>query len=123
MAEAQKRRWAAIKGKSDAAATTKRAEPQKRTMSPEARRRVAEATRARWAAMRKAAEAAAKKPATKKRAAKTATKAVKKSAPRGKVNRQLRRTTAAKRTGKASATKMGAAGQSEQAQVIEAAVY
>jgi hypothetical protein len=136
MAEGQKRRWAAMKGQSDAAATTKRAEPQKRTMSPEARRRIAKAVRARWAALRKAAkapaavakrrggakQATAKIPARKKATAKTPARIVKKSAPRGKVNPQAHRGTAAKLPRKAAVTKVVAAGSLESAQAPEAVV-
>jgi hypothetical protein len=134
MAEGQKRRGAAMKGQSDAAATTKRAEPQKRTMSPEARRQIAKAVRARWAALRKAAKApaavagrrsgakkaAAKRPARKKATAKTPARVVKKSAPRGKVNQQPHRGTAAKRPGKPPVTKVAAAGSPENTQALVA---
>jgi hypothetical protein len=56
IAEAQRKRWAALKkGKPSAAAA--KAPRQKRILSAEGRKRIADATKKRWAAYRKAAAA------------------------------------------------------------------
>jgi hypothetical protein len=78
MAEAQKRRWAKIKGETEtpeAAAPLKK----KRKMSAAGRKAISEATKKRWAAVRAVKEKASKKAADKKIAKRKA--AVKKSAP------------------------------------------
>ena len=71
MAEAQKKRWAGIKGKAGGgaahSAAPKKAPQAKRRISPEGRKRIIEATKKMWAAKRAAAAAEnAGKPAVKK---------------------------------------------------------
>ena len=80
MAEAQKARWAAIKGTSEQPeAVTQEPTKAKRKMSAAGRKAIGDATRKRWA-MKKAAEKAASKKATAKKAVKSApVKATKKA--------------------------------------------
>lgn len=56
IAEAQRKRWAAVK-KNKPAAAAAHAPKKKRVLSAEGRRRIIEATKKRWAAYRKAAAA------------------------------------------------------------------
>jgi hypothetical protein len=61
MTEAQRKRWAAVKGESAPAKKTAAAdEKPKRKLSAEGRKRIIAATKKRWAAVRAAAAAAAK---------------------------------------------------------------
>ena len=60
MAEAQRKRWAAIKESSVSQAKAAPAKEAKRHLSPEGRRRIIAATKKRWAAVRKAQARAAK---------------------------------------------------------------
>ena len=82
IAEAQRKRWAAVRGDSEPVAkAVKAAAPQKqRKMSAAGRKRIAEAAKKRWAEFRKQ-KAGAAKAAPKKSAAK---KAAKKGAKRGR---------------------------------------
>ena len=100
MAEAQKKRWAAIKveagkttptEKSGKAASAQKS-PKRRRLSPAARKRIAEAQRKRWAAAKAAKSARAKKfrkkaPAKKAAAVKIPAKAAKKAARKAAVKR------------------------------------
>jgi len=81
MREAQKRRWARVRGESSAPASSSpaaKAPTKKRRLSPEGRKAIQEALRKRWAQKRAAAPAAkrtaAKKGSPAKAAKKTATK-------------------------------------------------
>ena len=60
MAEAQRKRWAAIKGESTPAKKAPAEEKPKRKLSAEGRKRIIAATKKRWAAIRAAAAAATK---------------------------------------------------------------
>ncbi len=115
MAEAQKKRWAAVKGEAVMAKPTEKTaheapaenaaakkSPQRRRVSPAARRRMAEAQKKRWAAAKLAkstpAKKAAKKAPAKKAPAKAVTAAVRKTLVRKAVAKSTKKTTAAKKT-------------------------
>ncbi len=120
MAEAQKKRWAAVKAAKAVvklSPATKRAKetpardvaikkaPKRRKLSPEAKKRIAEAQRKRWAAVKAAKKAPAKKAAIAKTVPAKAAKKVARKASAVKAKKAV----AVKSTVPAAATKVTSA--------------